>query len=184
MPRLVLDACASLHLKHWGALDLLAGLRERGCELLAPTGVYGEMVSMSLSDWVLSVGVERTAVTRTENRKVTNHCDPKRMPGSRDRDAVALAVRVGAVLLTHDDACAEVARGLRVTVVDACDVADFHHRMGWSDWPSIEALLSKLASYAWKPGDWSGSVEATVAERPYRARSADRLDAWWNGGSP
>ena len=66
MARLVVDACASLHLKQLGALDLLGTMHERGLVLIAPSGVHGEMVAMSLSEWTLRVGVERASISRRE----------------------------------------------------------------------------------------------------------------------
>lgn len=124
MPALVIDACGGLHLKQLGALSLVDELRVRGASLATPKSVYGELVKMSLSEWLTRSSVERVAVTRTRHKTVLNACE-RPLPGGNDVDAIAAADDLGAVLFTHDDACARGGRAVGVTVVDVCDLADF-----------------------------------------------------------
>jgi hypothetical protein len=178
VPVLVLDACGTLHLKQLGALALLDEYRARDVALAAPSAVYGELVTMSLSDWVLRAEVERCQVSLREQKEVTNRCERRHMPGRNDRDAIALARRRGAVLFTHDETCAAGAHRCSVQVVDVCDLADFQVSEGWSQWDDVDALLGNLAGFAYQPADWAGTVEATVGARPGRARLRERLQEW------
>ncbi len=186
----MLDACATLHAKQLRSASgvdpievlnrLATAMRVR---FATTTGVENEQVAMSLSSsigaWkaVQAFGVEPVSVN--ERRAVRNRLTKgMKTPGDRDIGLVALAARKNAVLLTHDDAAGVLARKCQVISVDLLDLADIIVSRQVAAWPDVEQGHQKLATFAWKPDDWVGTVEATVMSRPSRQKLHNLLAAW------
>ncbi len=188
MPLLLLDACSALHLKQLsdathdavGVLDLLL---TRGVVLASTKKVQQELMEMSLSmkvdAWTRAGRYRALSVRLQERRTVLNRAGRFRpMPGRKDVDLVVLALREGAVLLTHDGPAAGFASRLRVITVDVIDLAALGVDVGILDWPEANRRLERLGSFAWKPDDWAGSPEDTAAARPRLPKLLGHLKTW------
>ncbi len=186
MPLLALDANAALHAKQlagagFDPLTLVDTLVRSGTRLLLTSAVEGEQVAMSLSGaharWREMGAVRTENTTSRERREVKNQLGrDMKIPGDNDVALIALAAREGAVLLSHDDAAVVLARRCDVLAVDFLDLADHCVAVGDTAWAEVEQGFSKLATYAWRPSDWAGTVEGTVQLRVHRARTLARLE--------
>ena len=175
--RLAIDACAALHAKQTEALVVLEHFLERDVEMLMSRGVHGETVDMSLREWLGRHGVEPHRVPRQKTKAVRNKCNPRRLPGRKDLELVALARDKDAPVLTHDDAAAEATRLVGLVAVDLCDIIGFAAREGWVGAAELATLSRALDEHAWRAPDWKGDIQSTVAERPRYERSVAALRA-------
>lgn len=180
----VIDACALLHAKQLGGsslgLSLLAHLAEP-CDLNlhVTKAIQGEQVAMSLSsfieEWLRQDRWRCHKLPATRVKALRNKLGSFRpMPGSRDLALVALAFELKAVLVTHDDPAAAVARKLGVVVVDLLDLGVLRLRRDKRF--DIDATFDSWNQSAWRPQDWKGSARATLACRPYRERLQSELE--------
>lgn len=189
---LVVDACALLHAKQLhaapgsrgiGGLGILEQIAARGVLVHTSKGVHGELVAMSLSSviaswsdrgWITIHGVGAQEVRTVRN--VIRGRD--KVPGKRDLALIALADRLPATLLTHDDAAAVVARKLGVHVVDLLDLGHLLWANESLTDQSFDDTFEAWNASAWRPHDWKGSASATVGSRPGSDRLIARLQSW------
>lgn len=188
MPLLALDANAALHAKQlatagFDPLTLLDALVQSGTGLLLTSAVEGEQLAMSLSAkharWRAMGAVRTENASSRERREVKNQLGREmKCPGDNDVALIALAARERAALLCHDDAAVVLARRCDVLTVDLLDLADYAVAVGTTTWAEVERGFSGLATFAWRPSDWAGTVEGTLCTRIHRERMLARLEAW------
>ena len=191
MGDIVIDANAGVHAKQVSkgaagvppiaALDLLCGA---GVRLALTKKVQGEQIAASVSahlerwekqGWIRSEVVERTESKAIENR--VGNLRPK--PNAPDIALIALALRLGMPLYTHDGPAALWARACWLVVVDVIDVAAYVMHRGLASWPEIEVGHAGLGNRQGipRPEDWAGTVQSTHLARPDRAALLADIDA-------
>lgn len=158
---------------HHAPLELLEALAIRGARFRCTKPVLGELGKSSLWNtlrtWEREGWLESESCTSKERKQASNALRRKdKIPGKNDVGLIAVAHRLGAPLLTHDEAASKLALRLGVTVIDLTDVAAWANRGGLASVEDISEAWGDLAGFPWPgPGDpWLGSVEATLEERP------------------
>lgn len=177
MTPLAIDACAALHAKQTGALPVLGMFVEHGLPVFMSTGVYTESVKMTLSEWLADQGVPRFKVERRQRMQVKNRCRRRRIAGDKDLELVAAAKAEHAVLLSHDELCAEAARRNGLLVVDLVDLVGLASEQDWIENDAVLLLDAKLGAHAWVAPDWRGTVARTLTQRDQQVLDSLR-DRW------
>ena len=167
-----------------GPLELLGELcTTAAIKLVTTKRVQGEMLP-HVGPWLESRdphGFEALNATVQESREVRNRLTSKtRVPGAHDIGLIALARRLRVPLLIHDDAASELARECGLTTLDLFDVADLVVDLGITSWSVVEDAFASVRGMQSKPrpGDWLGTVQATVEARPGHDRLREGLKRW------
>ncbi len=165
---LALDCCSLVHAKAMSALSfaplmLIGQLAERGWSLMTTAKVRGELGASSLEQtlqhWARTGHLEVENPTRQEVNvlnKHTNHL--RKIPGKNDTALVALALKRGAALLTHDAAAAALALRAGVIVLDLADLAGLACDEGLASVEALDAAWGTLEGYPWPWPDYPWGV--------------------------
>jgi len=190
---LALDACAPTHAKGLGSdssgltgLGILDLCALDGVRFVTTTGVFGELVTMSLhatlQQW-LDNGTLSTEPALARSVRAFDNTIPKRVPrpGRHDRALVYASRTVGAFLLTHDTGAAGYARAAKVATVDMLDLGRLLMERSQTTIAALEAVFSRFNDPgSYRPSDWAGSVQSTLLARPHSGDLTAELQARLN----
>ena len=178
-PTIAVDACAGLHAKQTQLLHVLDRFIAEGGNVLVSSGVYGEMVTMSLSGWLDTHRIKPTRVPRAATNAARNKCRKKRLPGRKDLELVAAAKAADAVLLCHEEAASEAGHRHGLLVVDLPDLVGFARQQEWIDDEQFAEASKSLDEHAWRAPDWAGDIPSTLAGRSAFDRTTLDLRERW-----
>lgn len=187
---LVVDCCALVHAKEMSDLQpsplaVLESLADRGVRFVTTSKVYQEMLASSLSTtlqrWQGQGWISTQNVSSTERKAVKNELKKGDVePGDNDKALIALAKRLKAPLLTHDEAESILAqRRCKVTVVDLADLMGLADRLGLTPLAEASKNWGPLDDYEWPVpfANFQGSLEACLAARPGLTQLLNDLEA-------
>jgi hypothetical protein len=154
-------------------LGLLVELGRRGYSYLDTAVVRGEKVASSLRNQLSemeAIGcLKLGSPLHSERRETMNFLGKKdRMPGKADIGLITVARCQKLPLLTHDGPASVLARRCGVDVLDLVDLAALAARAGIISLEELDAAWGSLEGFSWPWPDypWSGSLIATLKERP------------------
>lgn len=187
---LVVDCCPLVHGKEMADLQppplaVLESLAEKGVRFVTTSKVYGEMLASSLSTtlerWMAQGWIRVENVSSTERKAVKNELRKgDAEPGDNDKALIALAKRLKAPLLTHDEAESILAqKRCRVTVVDLADLMGLADRLGLTSLPEASRNWGPLDNYEWPVpfANFQGSLLACLNARPGLTKLLNDLEA-------
>lgn len=180
MTEVVVDNCALVHAYQMGALQypplsLIRSLLDEGALRVVTTkAVRGELsqsVETVVGEWEKR-GWLRTEQVSLQQVRALGNLSLRPKPGKNDLALIALAIKLGARLLTHDAPAQHYALDKRVgvEVIDLLDLVLWACHRGLARLDALSAAWGPQPHPAWPKG-WAGTATAEWEQRR-GARSA------------